>query len=108
MSSDIAPALLKDIGVMIKRIQVLSREAVALIKPQAEDIIRNAVTDEKRIERILNTLPDFAGTSEDGLILFKRLCQHYYPLNPRATAGYISAYRDIYDNGTENESEDEA
>ena len=31
------------------------------------------------------------------LLLYKRLCRHYFDIDPRATAFYIDAYRKMWD-----------
>ena len=33
----------------------------------------------------------------DMLMVFKRLCRHYYGIDPAAAAGYVQAYREMWD-----------
>ena len=88
---------MQEIGGMIKQVQEITKKAVSLIEPQVNAIIRNKMTDNNQIETLLDRLFDYAGMDENGLILFKRLCRYYYGLNPKVTADYIYAYRDLYD-----------
>lgn len=97
----------KEIGDMVKQIKILSQESVAIIKPQVENIIGNHIIDEKQIERLLDVLLDQAGMCNDGLMLFKRLCRYYFPINPNATDRYVYAYRDMYDSDAYEESENQ-
>jgi len=38
--------------------------------------------------------------TEVGLTLFKSLCRHYYDIDPSAAAGYVNAYREMWDTET--------
>ncbi len=38
--------------------------------------------------------------------LYKRLCRHYFEIDPEATAFYVNAYREMWDEQT-NDSRDE-
>jgi hypothetical protein len=108
MGDDIEPKFLEDIGEMIERIQAITQETTAQIKPKVLYIIRNNINDNNQIERLLDSLLDCAGMCDEGLYLFKRLCRYYYPINPQATAEYVYAYRDLYDSDNEEESKIEA
>jgi hypothetical protein len=108
MDDDVNPKLLKDIGEMIEKIQAITQEATAQLKPQVLYIIRNNITAHNQIERLLDSLLDYAGMCDDGLYLFKRLCRYYYPINPQATAEYVYTYRDLYDSDNAAGSEIEA
>lgn len=90
----------KDIIENIKQIYPLQQDAVrqtlAFYKPEVEDIIHKNCKDEQRIEHALDHLLDLA--FDDRILkLYKQLCRHYYYINPRATANYIYAYRDMWD-----------
>ena len=90
---------------MAKRIQELNEIALAGIKPRLDNVIRNRITDSKTIERLLDELLDCAGMSEEGLMLFKRLCRYYFRIDPTATAEYIYIYRDLYDSDDDEEAQ---
>ncbi len=38
----------------------------------------------------------------NGLQIFKELCRHYWALDPFATATYIDAYREMWDEDVNN------
>lgn len=42
--------------------------------------------------------------TEQGKALFKALCRHYWTLDPQATAGYVNAYREMWDDKGENDT----
>ncbi len=43
-------------------------------------------------------LLDFCG-HEPVLQLYKKLCRHYWDIDPAATADYVNAYREYWDSG---------
>lgn len=74
----------------------LNSRAVSVYSPIVEQIVTQQSTDRSLIESTLDGLLGFAG-SEDGLALYKKLCRYYWDLDPLATASYISAYREMWD-----------
>ena len=74
----------------------LNQRAVLVYSPIVMGIVDGGSADVQLIESTLDGLLGFAG-SEEGLRLFKKLCRHYWNLNPAATASYIEAYRDMWD-----------
>ena len=55
-------------------------------------------------QQALDHLLDCACVPE-GLALFKTLCRHYWHINTQATADYVSAYREMWDNDSDPEQE---
>ena len=55
--------------------------------------LKTPTPDAKQIEHTLDCLLDFCG-HEPVLQLYKRLCRHYWDIDPAATADYIKAYRE--------------
>lgn len=74
----------------------LHRQRVAALAPIAQNLIRSQSREAQEIEHTLDHLLDCACIPE-GLALFKALCRYYYAINPAATAGYVHAYRDMWD-----------
>ena len=105
-NSELDPEFREAIFGLAKQIQELNKIALAAIKPRLDNVIRNRITDSKIIERLLDELLDCAGMSEEGLILFKRLCRYYFRIDPTATAEYIYIYRDLYDSYDEEAQEE--
>lgn len=74
----------------------LHRQRVAAFTPIAQNLIQSQSREAQEIEHTLDHLLDCACIPE-GLALFKALCRYYYAINPAATAGYVHAYRDMWD-----------
>jgi hypothetical protein len=65
--------------------------------PMVDSIIQSKCTDLRRIDKLLDDLFSFA-CDDRILILFKRLCRYYYPINPEVVTYYVNAYREMWDN----------
>ena len=74
----------------------LHRQRVTALTPIVQDLVRSQSQSAQEIEHTLDHLLDCACIPE-GLALFKALCRYYYAINPAATAGYVHAYRDMWD-----------
>lgn len=92
MKTDSFPAFKE----LAEKIASLQLQAVTELTPQVQDIIASGSQDVARIERTLGLLLDSACTDED-LALFKTLCRHYWEIDVVSIAGYINAYREIWD-----------
>ena len=89
--------LFESIGPIAERMQNLQRQAAQQFKPVVDEILHSGCRDVKQIEHTLDGLLDFCG-HEPVRQLYKRLCRHYWDIDPAATADYIKAYRDYWDN----------
>jgi hypothetical protein len=69
--------------------------------------IPRALGEWPQIEHTLDQLLDVACLPE-GLALFKTLCRHYDTLDPQATASHIHAYREMWDDETQDDSDEVA
>jgi len=78
----------------------LGRRAVEAYAPIVEAIVRARSTDVRHIEHTLDGLLGFC-FDPDALRLYKRLCRHYYTIDPAATAYYVHAYREMWDSDPE-------
>ena len=74
----------------------LQRQAALEYQPVVDDILRTGSRDTQHIEHTLDGLLDFCG-HEPVLQLYKKLCRHYWDIDPVATAYYINAYREYWD-----------
>jgi hypothetical protein len=88
--------MLKDLIPLAEQIQALHREAYWQYLPKVEALIKCNIQDDNTIQALLDGLLDFCG-EEQILLLFKKLCQYYWAINPQATAEYIHFYREIFD-----------
>ena len=66
-----------------------------------DEIVCTRSTDVRHIEHCrLDGLLDFCFDPE-ALLLYKKLCRHYYDINQAATAEYVRAYREMWDSEPE-------
>ncbi len=96
-------SLFESISGLAGQLHSLHQRAVLEYAPIVESILRSGSRDIRRIEHTLDGLLGFCG-SEPALALYKELCRHYWKIDPAATAGYIHAYREMWD--SENQAED--
>ena len=92
----------QDLYEICKSIIYLNKQRYVIIKDEIEDIIRNNISDNMKIERKLDEMLDillFYETNES-LLTFRKLCKYYFYINPQATVDYINYYRE------QNDSED--
>ena len=74
----------------------LFRQAVALAKSEVDAIIQRGEQDSQRIEHQLDHMIGLC-CDPDMLVVFKRLCRYYYGMDAVAAAGYVQAYREMWD-----------
>ncbi len=74
----------------------LQRQAAQQYLPVVDDILRTRSRDTQHIEHTLDGLLDFCG-HESVLQMYKKLCRHYWDIDPAATAYHINAYREYWD-----------
>jgi hypothetical protein len=61
-----------------------------------DTLIRTQSQDTLEIERTLDGLIDFC--FDPGILrLYKKLCRHYYGIDPAGTSYYVHAYREMWD-----------
>ena len=88
--------LVKSIGEIAKARNQLAHQAEQQYAPEVEDVLRTQCRDLRRIERLLDGLLGFC-FDPAMLCLYKKLCRYYFEIDPRATASYVYAYRDMWD-----------
>jgi hypothetical protein len=89
-------ALLSSVNALAVGVQALHRLAVEQSTPVVEGILRSRSRDVRHIEQTLDRLLDHCGY-EPALLLYRRLCRHYWEIDPVATVGYVNAYRELWD-----------
>ncbi|MEI8373539.1 MAG: hypothetical protein WCJ35_11995 [Planctomycetota bacterium] len=97
-------ALFQSVCGIAKRFQSLNKRAVREYTPVVEGILRSRSRDIRHIEHTLDGLLDFCGY-EPALLLYKRLCRHYWEIDPVATASYVFAYREMWDSEETEENQ---
>jgi hypothetical protein len=96
--------LLSSVKELAVGLQALHRLAVEQLTPVVEGILRSRSRDVRHIEQTLDRLLDHCGY-DPALLLYRRLCRHYWEIDPVATVGYVNAYRELWD--TPDEPSDE-
>lgn len=90
----------KSISKLAQQLKPLQQDAVrktlAFYEPEIETIIQNKISDKQRIEQALDQLLD-AAFDDRVLELYKKLCRHYYFIDPRAAISYVESYREMWD-----------
>jgi hypothetical protein len=74
----------------------LARQAEKQYAPEVEDILLTQCRDPRRIEHLLDGMLDFCFDAAM-VRLYKKLCRYYFEIDPMATASYVHAYRDMWD-----------
>lgn len=88
--------LVNRIGELAKVTHELTCEAAHQYSAEVEAILKVQSRDPRRIERCLDAMLDFC--FDDGvLVLYKKLCRHYYNIDPEAAVSYVHAYREMWD-----------
>jgi hypothetical protein len=100
MSDD--DGLFQSIRGIAESIQALNQQAIREYTPIVERILRFRSHDTRHIEHTLDGLLDFCG-HEPILILYKKLCRHYYFIDPAATAEYVRLYHEMWNSEPEAE-----
>ena len=85
-------------------LKTLTQEATQLYATEVDAILRSGDRDTKRIEQLLDGMLGLCFDAEI-LLLFKKLCRHYFQIDPAATAEYVHIYRDMWEE--EREAGDE-
>ncbi|MDF1590208.1 MAG: hypothetical protein P1P89_01735 [Desulfobacterales bacterium] len=88
--------LVQSIGKIARATRRLARQAEKQYAPEIEDILRTRCRDPQRIEHLLDGMLDF-GFDAGMVRLYKKLCCYYFEIDPEATASYVRAYRDMWD-----------
>jgi hypothetical protein len=84
------------IGAIAEGMRDLQQQAAQQYLPVVDNILRTCSSDTHHIEHTLDGLLDFCG-HEPVLEMYKKLCRHYWAIDPAATAYYVNAYREYWD-----------
>ena len=78
------------------RLDDLNRRAVRQYAPLVESLVQSGSRNAHLIEQTLDGLLGFCGSAAC-LELFRKLCRHYWTIDPAATTDYIHSYRDMWE-----------
>ena len=94
MPNDHPPQAILD---LVDSMRDLEQRAALQYRQVVDDILQTCSRDAQHIEHTLEGLLDFCGHA--GVVLmYRQLCRYYWQLDPAATAYYINAYRERWDN----------
>jgi len=88
--------LVKHLSEIAGSVQKLARKADRQYAAEVEAILKEQSRDSMRIERCLDRMLDFC-FDQGVLVLYKKLCRYYYAIDSQATASYVHAYREMWD-----------
>ncbi len=88
--------LVERVGDLFLYCQSMAEDAAIQYSPLVDSIVEKDSRNIKLIEQTLDNLLDLA-FEDSNLALFKKLCRHYYTIDPLAAAEYVLAYKDIWD-----------
>ena len=97
--------MLEDLKIWIERRNEVARQALEGYRSEVERLISNQSANDLEIQRTLDHLLDFC-FDDQILLLFKKLCRYYWDINPQATADYVNSYRDMWDEESKKENND--
>ena len=80
----------------VQELHHLEQQAAQDYKAVVDDILLTQSRDIQRIEHTLDQLLDFCG-HEPVLQLYKKLCRHYWDIDPATAIYYVNAYREYWD-----------
>jgi hypothetical protein len=89
-------AMFAPVSGLAESLQSLNQQAVREYTPIVVGILNSGSRDIHHIEHTLDGLLDFCGY-EPALLLYKKLCRHYWTIDPAATADYVNLYREMWD-----------
>ncbi len=81
---------------LFKELAVLQEQKYRLAENEINLIIKNDIKDDNRIERAIDEILEFLD-DEEALLLFRKICNYYFKINPQATLHYINYYIEEYD-----------
>ena len=81
---------------LVRKANDLQQQAAEQYKPVVDDILLTRCRDVRHIEYTLDGLLDFCD-HEPVLRMYKKLCRHYWDIDPAATAYHVNAYREYWD-----------
>ena len=91
-----ADAIAGRLEALVGQLQRLQLQAAQLYQPVVDALLRAGSRDVQQIEHTLDGLLDFCGHAPV-LEMYRRLCRHYWDIDPAATSEYVKAYRERWD-----------
>ncbi len=90
---------------LVQAIKKNADVAYAAYAPLVDELISAGVRDPHEIESLLDRILDFC-FDKRMVEVYRKLCRHYWTIDQRATAEYVYAYKDMWDNDSAHSSEE--
>jgi hypothetical protein len=87
---------MKEIVQLMEECNALASQAYDAYKPIVEDYIANNSQESKQIQLTLDYMLDFCFDSKF-LVLYRKLCNHLYFVDPNAALNYVEQYIETWD-----------
>lgn len=84
---------ISELDSLVGQLRRLQLHAAQQYQPVVDALLRSGSRDVQQIEHTLDGLLDFCGHGPV-LAMYRRLCRHYWDIDPTATADYVKAYRE--------------
>ena len=84
-----------DLSKLVSQFNQINEMAYIQYKPIAYDLC-SRIAPINEVEYTLDRMLDFCGCDEI-LLLFKKICRHYYEVYPEMIAFEINSYRELWD-----------
>lgn len=81
---------------LVGQLRHLQLQAAQQYQPVVDALLRTGSRDVQQIEHTLDGLLDFCGHAPV-LAMYRRLCRHYWDIDPAAATDYVKAYREQWD-----------
>ncbi len=97
--------LINSLSEVVKDHQQLVKRALGIYSVKVSVLINSQTKNNEEIQHLLDGLLDFC-FNDDFLLLFKKVCRYYYPINLQVTVNYVYSYRDLWDENYQSKDED--
>ena len=87
---------------LAESINKITEDAFLIYEEQVDKIYTDNVQNVNEIERLLDYLLSYC-CDEKMLMLFKKLCRHYYKIDPVATTEYVAIYRNMWEDDNQQQ-----
>lgn len=88
--------LVQSIGEIAMARDQIARQAEKQYALEVEHILKTQCRNPRQIEHLLDGMLDFC-FNPAMLYLYKKLCRYYFEIDREATASYVYAYREMWD-----------
>ena len=104
---EVVDEMAKGLSPLVEQMQGMAVDALYRFTPIAEGIISGKIAGENNIGYQLDFMLDYCW-DDTVLLLYKKILRNLYHKYPELVASYAYAYRDMWDNDTDGEDDEEA